>query len=788
MLGSRLTPSIRRILVGAALLTAAGCGDGGGGTPTPVEGHPRLFVTKADVERLRGWAKPANPYWEKGLKNTATQFKERMDQQGLTLDADCKTSDGFLPCEWFMEVFAFMSLVSPDQADRDDYGKRAKKILMSMIDTASQGPADGAGEIRASNFAVGDRSRGAGRGFGLTVDWIYPYLEGGDKEKIRNVFLRWADEDVHATVTNYNHPEPVGVFNDPSLIADPLVNRWATNNYFTGHGRNLGLMAMALDPGDDPDGKLHAYLDNSTGAFLYMTDETLRTDSKGGQMPEGFEYGPLTASYVMDLLFALHTAGLDDTEKRGDQVSWETNPFWKEEAMKAFIHGLAPSLHPLDYPGPYHDYPSMGDMETYEPYTGVYGDPILYFGPLAIMAREKGDKKMYDQLKWVTVNLPPGGGGDQNMEQRSGSIYSPQNSIGFFMLMDPDAGPPVDPTPDQALDYFGEGMRLLYSRTGWTQDDSYFTFQVAWTGIDHRHADANNFGLHRKGEWITKEHAGYGAYESFVHNNVSIQNDPPKHDDDLTMRVYNSGSQVTYDADGDGEVLAYSFAPGYSFALGDATKMHNSKSEGTYGVAEATRSIVWLKPDHVITYDRAETKSDGRFKRYYLQTPPNPSVEGSSVSATTALGQQLFFRMLLPAGASIASDSPPIEYESGGEPMDQRIMVESMDKAARFLAVIQGADGGASPDDAILVSSASGTAFHGAVVKGTLVAFPVNLKDAFSSVSFDVPESTTSYLITGLTPNGMYMVTADPPSGGQIHVTIQPGAGKAADSGGVLSF
>ncbi|MEI2638381.1 MAG: hypothetical protein V9F03_05215 [Microthrixaceae bacterium] len=101
----------------------------------------------------------------------------------MPLDEDCESADGFMPCEWFMETFAFMSLVSPDQAEREDYAKRAKTLLMSMIETAALGPADGAGEIRASKFSVGDRSRGGGRAFGLTVDWIYPYLSGDDKKE-----------------------------------------------------------------------------------------------------------------------------------------------------------------------------------------------------------------------------------------------------------------------------------------------------------------------------------------------------------------------------------------------------------------------------------------------------------------------------------------------------------------------------------------------------------------------------------------------------------------------------
>ena len=53
-------------------------------------------------------------------------------------------------------------------------------------------------------------------------------------------------------------------------------------------------------------------------------------------------------------------------------------------------------------------------------------------------------------------------------------------------------------------------------------------------------------------------------------------------------------------------------------------------------------------------------------------------------------------------------------------------------------------------------------AFDAAVVKGTLVAFPVDLGGAFSSVTFDVPNTTKAFLVTGLVPNASYDTTIEP--------------------------
>jgi hypothetical protein len=178
---------------------------------------------------------------------------------------------------------------------------------MRVMDEAAKGVSDSA--YRFEDFAISDRSRWWGSGFGLTVDWIYPYLSDDDKATIRAVFLRWSAENEIAETTTLNHPEPVGIYNDPVLVENTAAVRFAGNNYYTGHMRNLGLMAMALDPSDDPDGELAAYLQTATGAYLYVFDHLTRTDSAGGQLAEGFEYSPQTAAYAVELLLALSTAG-----------------------------------------------------------------------------------------------------------------------------------------------------------------------------------------------------------------------------------------------------------------------------------------------------------------------------------------------------------------------------------------------------------------------------------------------------------------------------------------------
>ena len=310
--------------------------------------------------------------------------------------------------------------------------------------------------------------------------------------------------------------------------------------------------------------------------------------------------------------------------------------------------------------------------------------------------------------------------------------------------------------------------------------------------MDHHHADDNHFSFFRKGEWITMERAGYTGvfFTGPMHNNVAVENDPPVHvTDGLTMSLYQTGSQWVYEGGGDGKVLGHSVTPDYAYVLGDATDMHNSATENSTSVTHLSRSILWLQPDHVITYDRVATKNAGRFKRVYLQLPGTPQVNGTSAQAQTAGGQGIFYTSLLPQNAVLSSDPPPADKPAQGEPMSARLLIEAPDKpaAVRFLGVLQGADAGASADPATLVIGEAGTLFEGVLVKGAAVLFPVDPSAALTSLTFTVPATTARFYVTGLSAGGKYDV-ATTPAGPNVTVKVQPGSAKTADGGGVLAF
>jgi hypothetical protein len=208
-------------------------------------------------------------------------------------------------------------------------------------------------------------------------------------------------------------------------------------------------------------------------------------------------------------------------------------------------------------------------------------------------------------------------------------------------------------------------------------------------------------------------------------------------------------------------------------------------------VAHASRALVWLKPDLIIVYDRADSPA-GRFKRVWTQLPQPATVSDLRATMTTTAGQRLFVTALLPAGASMRAVDPAGDNVGDtvaqGEPMTSRLVLEAPDgPRARFLQIYQGADPGAQAAEAALIRSASGDPFEGAAVGGVAVIFPVDSGRSFAGTRYTAPTGTSGQIITGLTPGAGYTVTVNAGAAG-VDVSVTPGGTIMADSGGVVAI
>lgn len=754
--------------------------------------HPRLWLTPPDVERYRSWATGDNPLWADGLALLAERARAEMDE-GRVPDQDCGNI-GYeeYPTEMYAELFAFLSLIGPDPEVRAADAARARTLLMHVMNAAAQGPATEEDFVcsetqqyppfRHPDFFTSDRDRARyhGEAFALTVDWIYPILSAEDKATIRKVFLQWSEDII---TRGYHHPEPVGMLNDPQLLADLQQVRFAGNNYYAAHMRNLGLMALALDESDDPDNALRGYLDNATGAYLYIFDHLIATDARGGLLPEGLEYSPQTASYVTQFLWAMQSAQVPHTVNR---------EFWGD-FITAYLHSLSPAPHLIDRDGE--------RLNEYQP--AWYGDAQDYrlpdfintFGALGHLAN---DDRTLNALRWSAIHTAPGGSVELVARVRNPIGF--RDALLYFMLLDPAAPEPTDPRPLLPVEYVAPGMNRLFSRTSWEADATWFNYRIGWNSIDHQMADGNHFEFYRQGEWLTKGRTGYaniaeGIASSEFYNTLAIANDRPVDRDDSDWRIdlWRRGSQWNLVAAGDPTLVAQSASPLFAYATGDATNLYNSPNEGSTDVLHASRSIVWLKPDHILVYDRAESKSEGQFKRWWLQLAQPATVTGQQAVATTPAGQQLFVTALLPIDAALkavnSTESFVEETIANGEPMQVRLMSEApgAPRLVQMLHVLQGADAGTEADPVTLVQSEDGR-WEGASVGDMVVLFARTLGEELTdSLSYLAPAEASSHLVTGLAVNTGYDVTFER-SGEGVRVTLQPGTQVQSDAGGVLTL
>lgn len=738
--------------------------------------HPRLWIRESDLPRLRAWASADNPLYAEGIEAMAWQAVQDMDNGLVPAQDTGSAAYEEYPTESYALLFAFMSLIDPDEAARQDYAQRARTLLMYVMNEAVKGVDDNA-PFRQSYFSINDRSRWTGASFGLTVDWIYPYLSAEDKVTIRTVFLRWSEELLHADTTTANHPEPIGLTNDPALISDRTAVRWSGNNYYSAHMRNLGLMALSFDPADDPDGQLGAYLSNATGAWLYVADHLLRTDAAGGLGVEGFEYSPQSVGYVAQFLLALYTANITDTSIWGEQIDINANPFW-QDSLIAFASSNAPRPTVNDY-----------DEQIYLP--AWYGsgqnywtpDMIELFGPLGIHADLTGNTATLDASRWLQLHTPPGGATDITGRVRDTSAV--HKGILYFLLYDPQAATIPDPRPNYPTAWYASGMRRLLARSDWTEDAAYFTYNLSWDEIDHQSGNGNAIEFYRDGEWLTKIRVGYDFdyHSSDNMNTLTVTNTRPNRDD-FRLMLWERGSQWLYSA-GEPSQPLISIHDAYIYAYGDATPLYNSEYEELTAIEHVSRSVVWLKPDIIVIYDRAITDAENPQAGFWLNFPDDATVTDNLTTMTTASGQHLYITTLLPENPQITVNlledelsSAPAHFEN----MRYRLHVTptELSGTTQFLHVLQGGDADSLPLSPTFLVSSSGAAYQGVEVDNTAILFPVDSTQTPETLSYTSP--ATRHIITGLAPNTAYDVTV----AADGLITVTQGSSYLSDSGGSL--
>ena len=812
--------------------------------PYPVSSHPRLWVTTNDLSRLRTWATASNPIYQQGmlplLNQAVSIYKTQFFPNGVANPnypdpGDVQGYSGYLT-EQYGIVLAFNSLIDPNPTARIQYAQYARNLLMVAMNQAALGHLAGA-PFRDPLFAVYNRANGSGEQWPLIVDWIYnvtdaggnPILTVSDKAAIRNVFMMWANDCLNAYTTGGDHPSPVGVINDPHLLPNSQPYRMAANNYYLGHARLLTMMALSIDPDDDPPvngslpgaqlgNTLRSYILNANGAWLYQEFAMFGDPpvvagayglpgngagfglASGGLPPEGMLYGHSYA-YILAQLLALQTAGFNNVTYSGPQIQMIGAPMW-DRYVTGYISSLTPTAKTFSsepWLGPVYQYGSYGDLLR----LWVTPDFMQPFALLALLDQQNGKTSHLNAARWFAVNAVEGGAGALLSRITSPWSYGSTAAILYYLLLDPAAPTATDPRPTFPTTFYDPPAGRIVAHSDWSSNNTMFTYRASWISINHQLGDGGQFELYRHGEWLTKEMSNYDnnalGMTTMYHNTLALQNWSPNGTPDLQWYEHGewaNGSQWMEGLDAGDPTTVSSTGPNYVYAASDLTNLFNryiniwSPNTGANDITQATRSIMWLNNDYIVVYDRATSIHAGLFKRFNLSLVNNPAINGSVAIETLDSGQQLFVQTLLPHNPLITADyavsnlNPVAELE----PTQFILTVEAPARPSdvRFLHVLQGADRGDAMAPAATVQSTSGTAFDGAVFGNTAVYFPVSGNGSFTETTFSVPAGVNALFVTGLAVKTSYGISIQPGGSGNVIRITPGGAGAVTDAAGVL--
>ena len=503
--------------------------------PYPVTTHPRLWITVNDLPRLRSWATAGNPVYQQGivplLNQAVTNYKTQFFPNGVANPnfPDPGDINGYYGTyvEENAVVLALNALIDPSPTARIQYAQYARNLLMYVMNLAALGHQAGA-PFRDPAFAVNNRANFYSEEWPLIVDWIYnatdasnkSILTTADKATIRKVFMLWANDCLNAATASSDHPSPIGVTNSTQLLPNSTQSyRWASNNYYIGHARQLTMMALCMDPSDDPavnsslpasqlGNSLRSYIPNATGAWLYQQYSMLGDPStvasaynipgngaglgmaSGGLPPEGMLYGESYA-WILGQLLALQTAGFNNTKYSGPQIQLIGAPIWDR-----FVTGMISSLVPtpktfqsLASMGPVYQWPCYGDMLR----TWVTPNYMQHFALLALLEQQNGKTDHLNAARWFAVNAVEGGAGKLMSRISSPWVYGAISSTLYYLLLDPTAPPATDPRPTYPTVFYDKSIGRIVAHSDWSSNNTMFDYRAGWISINHQLGDGGMF-------------------------------------------------------------------------------------------------------------------------------------------------------------------------------------------------------------------------------------------------------------------------------------------------------
>ncbi|UXI70059.1 hypothetical protein [Tahibacter amnicola] len=483
--------------------------------------------------------------------------------------------------------------------------------------------------------------------------------------------------------------------------ADGFANQGSeANNYFWGRVRN-NLMWGIASFGDNP--RAQEFINNALDLRLSTWFSRWYGDfGRGGVFVEGADYGSVMLSYPIIPFASAADFGYDP---------YTATPFFRE-AIYALIYGTTPGPTTITdgFSGgallfPFNDDESFrqGSVINNRQYLG---DFARYFGH-----RDNTSGNAVHMRAWLAAT-----------------------NAGRSWMFDALGG--TGQAADLATlptDYYAPGAGVFYARTGHDANATAVHVQLGTPGgIEHRHRDAGNFQMWRKGRWITRETTGYsdqiagfagnGSVDSedhLAHNGLQFQGRTTAMWIGTGPTVIPPGEDRGDQPDGLPEVVRVQHATDFGYVAVDFTKSYrntNGRRVDWPYADKAVREFLFVRPlGALIVLDRMRGSADSTLpfystgnwvnanaplsdhlapeqvrRTFLMHFETQPTIAGSRVQA--ALGTQVSeLRTLVPASPMyrlVNEDRP------GDEPAGQyRLELDSSGTLeSYFINVIHGRD------------------------------------------------------------------------------------------------
>lgn len=299
----------------------------------------------------------------------------------------------------------------------------------------------------------------------------------------------------------------------------------------------------------------------------------------GGTMDDGIGYARGTHEYWLQTFWMLENAGFS----QADYAQWIWN-----HARNQTIYGVLPDMS---------GYVTYGDIEDF-----------MSSGALALSSETWSSDALniclLEKYCWKTEAAIVQ---DQLMKSRKPADYGGPH---HWALMCDNSALPKKSFTALPTAYRANGFGLVFDRTGWGSDDSYFFFSAGGRSVDHVHDDGGHFSLWSRGKFVTHEEPSYDMNNARKHN----------------VLLLSGSSQNNLDSSGISRILETDTNSQRLYILADLTSAYNEDyaDKGVTRIIhdQVTRSIVWDKVSNaVVVYDRVVGGGNETGEQHFLGSP-----------------------------------------------------------------------------------------------------------------------------------------------------------------------